>query len=240
MAEEIVSPYQMTESEYRHELDLFANEVDNANVIHQTYEEITCVSLTDQAVRSALDKHALFWNVQFYSLQTSLMMVLGRIFDTDGDAHSVHKIVNATIGSVDIFSKESLAKRKISAGVTGKNLENFMADRWIPCSSLDLRHLKKALVAHTTRYKTAYGPIRDKYIAHRVINDADDVWKLFAATNRTEIGETIAFLHDLAEALQDLYHNGSEPILGRERSGSYDRKIRDGVRVVLGMIAARE
>lgn len=229
----------MTESEYWHQLDLFATEVDNANVIYHTYEEINCVSLTDQDVHTALDKHALFWNVQVYSLQTSLMMVLGRIFDMDGDTHSVHKVINATICSLSIFSKDSLEKRKITHGVTGKDLENFMVGTWAPSCASDLRPLKKALVTHTTRYKNTYRPIRDKFIAHRVINNPDDVWNLFAATNRTEIGETIAFLSDLVEALQDLYQNGREPVLGGQRSGAYNRKIRDGVKEVLSIIAAK-
>ncbi len=240
MAEDVESRYQMTESEYWHQLNLFATEVDNANVIYHTYEEINCVSLTDEAVHSALDKHALFWNVQVYSLQTSLMMVLGRIFDTDGGSHSVHKIVNATIGSVNIFSKVSLKKRKIRDGITGTHLEAFMIDIWAPTCSSDLRQLKKAVSTHTTRYVNVYKPIRDKFIAHRVINDPNEVWKLFAATNRTEIGETIAFLSDLVEALKGLYQDGREPVLGGQRSGAYNRKIRDGVKEVLGTIAAKE
>lgn len=230
----------MTESTYWHRLKLFATEVDNVNVIYQTYEEIHCVALTDQAVRSALEKHALFWNAQTYSLQTSLVMVLGRIFDTHGDSHSVHKVVNATIGSLDIFSKESLERRKIADGITGKDLETFMADAWAPQNPSDLRYLKKELTPHTSRFKRAYGPIRDKFIAHRVISDPEDVWGLFAVTNRTEIGETIAFLEDLVEALQGLYMNGRKPILGGQRSNAYNRKIRDGVKEVLTTIAAKE
>jgi hypothetical protein len=60
MTEDVESPYQMTESEYWRQLDLFATEVDNANVIYHTYEEINSVSLTDQDIRVALDKHAIF------------------------------------------------------------------------------------------------------------------------------------------------------------------------------------
>jgi hypothetical protein len=239
MAKDDETRYQLTEAHYWHQLDLFATEVDNANVIYHTYEEISCVSLTDRGVRSALDKHALFWKVQVYSLQTSLMMVLGRIFDTDGDTHSVHKVINTTIGSANIFSKASLEKRKINHGITGKDLESFMAATWAPRSSSDLRYLKKALIGYSARYKEAYGPIRDRFIAHRVINDPDDVWKLFAATNRTEIGETIAFLGDLVEALQDLYQNGRKPVLGRQSSNAYIRRIRDGVKEVLSTIAAQ-
>jgi hypothetical protein len=238
MTQGVESRYQMTESEYWNQLQLFAIEVDNVNVIYQTYEEINCISLTDQDVRSALNRHALFWNVQVYSLQTSLMMVLGRIFDTDGDVHSVHKVISATLSNVKIFSKDSLEKRKITHGVTGKDLEHFMIDTWSPTSASDLRYLKKAVATHATHYRNVYGPIRDKFIAHRVINDPNDVWNLFAATNRTEIGETIAFLGDLVEALQDLYQNGREPVLGSQRSVAFNRKIRDGVKEVLGIAAS--
>jgi len=240
MAEDFESPHQMAESEYWHQLDLFATEVDNANEIYHTHEEINCLALTDQDVRAALDKHANFWTVQVYCLQTSLMMVLARIFDTDDDTHSVHKVINSTIRSWNIFSKDSLEKRKITHGVVGKDLENFMGRTWAPSCARDLRHLKKALVAHSTRYKNAYRPIRDKFFAHRVINDPNKVWDLFAATNRTEIGETITFLSDLVETLRDLYQNGREPVLGGQRSGAYIRKIRDEVKEVLSRIAAAD
>jgi hypothetical protein len=239
MAEDVELRYQMTESEYWQQLDLFATEVDNATAIYHTYEEINCVSLTDQDVRAALDKHALFWNVQMYSLQTSLMMVLCRIFDTDGDTHSVHKVINATIGSLNIFSKDSLEKRKMAQGVKGKDLENFMVGTWAPSRASDLRHLKKALVTHTTRYTNAYRPIRDKFIAHRVINNPDHVRDLFAKTDRTEIGETVDFLSELMMALQYLYLNGREPVLGGQHSGANNRKIRDGVKEVLDIIGAK-
>jgi hypothetical protein len=238
MTEEVEPRYQTAESDYWRKLELFATEVDNANVIYQAYEEIQCLSLVDKDVLSALYKHALFWNVQVYSLQTSLIIVLGRIFDTDSDAHSVHKIVNTTLSNVNIFSKDSLKKRVSARGVIGDALENFVVGSWAPTSAADLRPLKKALSAHASRYRSVYGPIRDKFLAHRVINDPNDVWKLFTATNRTEIGETVAFLGDLVEALRDLYQNGIEPVLCGRRSSTYNRKIRDGVKEVLGIVAA--
>jgi len=71
---EVESRYQL-QIDYWNQLQLFAVEVDNVNVIYQTYEEINCISLIDKDVRSALDKHPCFWNVQLYSLQTTMMVV---------------------------------------------------------------------------------------------------------------------------------------------------------------------
>ncbi len=237
MSEEIDPRHKMTESDYLKELELFATEVDNARVIYHTYEEMNCISLTDNDVFVALNKHALFWNAQIYSLQTSLMIVLGRIFDTDGDVQSVHTVMKATLANLNLFSRESLRRRKSGGELTAQDIENFLDGTWEPADVADLRPLKKAVSAQATYYRDVYRPIRDKFLAHRVINDPNDVWNLFAATNRTKIGETIEFLVDLVETLRDLYHNGIQPTLGGQRSRRYNQEIRDGVKDVLDVIA---
>jgi hypothetical protein len=228
----------MTASEYWQEVELLSIEVEDAIAVYQTYEEINRLALENQEIFAALNRDALFWKVQAYTLQTSLIIVLGRIFDTADDAHSVHKIVAATILHIEFFSRDALGERRRSSGLTPRDLENFVSTAWVPNGGSDLEHLRNALSAHTKQYKKVYLPIRNKLFAHRLMNDAEAVAGLFAPTNRAELGSILDFLHDLMDAIEQLYLNGREPELGTRVYDAHNQRIRDGVKNVLGRIAA--
>ena len=87
-------------------------------------------------------------------------MVLWRIFDSAGKAHSIHKAVNATLGHIEFFSAASLALRKIAGGPKPDWLDTYIANAWVPGGAKDLRHLEKALRPHTKLFYEVYAPIR--------------------------------------------------------------------------------
>jgi hypothetical protein len=228
----------MTEPEYWQEVQRLSAEVEDAIAIYQTYEEINRLAQENENILLALNNDALFWKVQVHSLQTSLIIILGRIFDPAGDAYSVHRILSATLRHLEFFSKDALTERKRALGLKPFDLENFMTRAWVPNSTAELRHLRKSLTTHTKLYTEVYLPIRNKIYAHRLMNDAEAVFGLFAATNRTEIGSTLDFLHDLMDAIEHLYLNGTEPELGTRHFDLHNQRIRDGVKKVLGRLAA--
>jgi hypothetical protein len=228
----------MTGPEYWLEVQLLSAEVEDAIAIYQTHEEINRLALENENILLALNKDALFWKVQSYSLQTSLIIILGRIFDTGVDVHSVHKIIAATICHLEFFSKDALAERKRASGLTPFDLENYMSNAWVPNGSAELEHLRNSLSTHTKQYREVYLPIRNNVYAHRLMYDAEAVSGLFAATSRTEIGSILDFLHDLMDAIEQLYLNGTKPELSIRHYDLHNQKVRDGVRNVLGRIAA--
>ena len=68
----------------------------------------------DGAILRTLNKDALFWKVQLYSLETSVFIMLGRIFDSATEAHSIHKLIAATLDNIEFFSKDALSARRIA------------------------------------------------------------------------------------------------------------------------------
>ncbi len=228
----------MTASEYWQQVQLLSIEVEDAIAVYQTYEAINRLALEDREIFLTLNRDALFWKVQTYSLQTSLIIVLGRIFDTADDAHSVHKIVAATLRHLEFFSRDALRERKSELGLTLHDLEHFMSKVWVPSATADLKHLKKAVSRHTEQYQQVYRPIRNEILAHRLTNDAEAVAGLFASTNRVELASILDFLHDLTDAIELLYLNGTKPELGTRSYDSHNQRIRDGVKNVLGRMAA--
>jgi hypothetical protein len=221
-SESIADPRpRFTDAQYLKELQNTSNEVLDAIAVFHTYEEINLLALEDPAVYQALNKDADFWMVIAHSLQTTLFITLARIFDTGPNAHSIHRFVNITVGHPHLFSREALKARRIA--MNGRKqpewIGEFLNGTWEPNGSADLRSLKKELAPHAKKFEEVYRPIRHTFIAHRAVN-IEEVSQLFQRTNRAELGEILDFLHDLTDAIWQLYNNGIRPELGR-RSASY-------------------
>lgn len=223
----------MPESEFWRLVQLLSTEIEDGVTIFHTYEGLNRAILNDEKIALILNEEALFWKVLRYSLQASLFIALGRIFDSAADALSIHKAVNAMIGNPELFSTTALRRRKTSAGFDAGGLDRFIGLAWVPPSSAALRILKKQLSAHSKRFEQIYRPIRDAIFAHRLMSNEEAASALFSDTDRSEISNILDFLHDLIDAIQDLYENGSQPVLGRRRYQEYNQRIRDGVGSVL-------
>jgi len=227
----------MNETEYWNEVELLSAEVEDVIAIFYTYEEINRLAVEDHEIWETLQKEALFWNVQAYSLHTSLFIVLARVFDSSGDAHSIHKLINATLSNIHFFSKQALAKRKMAGGPKPEWLDDYVARAWAPSAARDLRHLKISLREYDRRFKKVYLPIRNKIFAHKAIADSQAVFALFEKASHKEIAATLDFLHDLIEAICNLYLNGIKPELGQRSHGEGNRQIKRGAENVLRKLA---
>jgi hypothetical protein len=223
----------LTAAGYWSEAQLVSSEIESAIIIFHTYEEINRLALEDSAILAALNNSALFWQTQMHCLQASLFLTLNRIFETDAEAHTIYTLLNATLGNVPLFSAAALATRKTGGGPKPEWLDNYMAQAWTPKSAEDLRHLKKAVAPHAQRFREVYQPIRHAIYAHRLMSDEQAGVQLFQDTRRDEVGAILDFLHDLIEAILNLFTNGFRPVLGTKDFKEYNQRIRDGVGKVL-------
>ena len=94
----------LTPAKYWSEVELLSTEIEDAIIIHHTYEEINRLAVHDEAILKSLNKDPLFWQTQMHCLQTSLFLTLSRIFDNKANAHTIHKLINATLGNLQLFS----------------------------------------------------------------------------------------------------------------------------------------
>jgi hypothetical protein len=117
----------VTESEYERELRFLSVEIVDAMAVWQTYNEINRLTLEEGAILRALNKDALFWKVQLYSLEISVSVMLGRIFDSAPDAHSIHNLIAATFDNIEFFSKDALSARRIAGKTKPDWLDEFVA-----------------------------------------------------------------------------------------------------------------
>ena len=229
---------QLTDDEYWEECQNLSVEVEDAISIFHTHEEINRLALENPAVLKAINADALFWNVTSSSLQTALFIILARIFDTSPGAKSIHKLLNATLAQPELFSRDSLRRRRMK-GITEepKWLREFREGIWTPNGPSDLRYLKKQLAPYSTKFDEVYRPIRNTAIAHRA-TVRTDLYELFQLTSRAEVGGILDFLRDLMDSVIELFSNGRKPELGTraEHYGRRNQSIRDGTKNVITKI----
>src|SRR5262249_9901320 len=145
-------------------------QVEDALAIYYTFEQINDLSGADADILDALQADALFWNVQKHASQTTLFIILGRIFDSSGDAYSIHKLIKDTKANCGFFSHEALRIRKQRLNLSPQVLESYFTGLWVPDPTC-IESLVDALVPHIERYNNVYRLLRNKLYAHSLTND---------------------------------------------------------------------
>ena len=212
----------MTEAEYWRDYELVREEVHVAIGCFYSWLEIHNFAAGNKAAFLKLNEHPDFWNLQLYSLQLTFFIALGRIFDDGSDAHSIHKLLAATVAHPEFFSKESLGKRKMQGKKKSNWLDAYLDEVFEP-SVADLRVLKKTAAQHKKKFDSAYRDIRNYVFAHRILKDKEKVSQLFGKTKIQDINDILYFLDDILEAIWQLFQNGREPALGVENFDQKDR-----------------
>jgi hypothetical protein len=221
----------MTEAEYWADYSLIHNDVQSAIETFYTYVEIHNFAAENDIVYRRMNKHPTFWNIQLHALQATFFITLSRIFDSGKDVHSIHKLLAATVAHPEFFSKDALAIRKWDEGDEPEWLANYLSNAFEPTTS-DLRALKKALSPIRSKYALAYHDIRNYVFAHKVLKEQQQITTLFGNTKIGDVDEILYSLHDLTEAIWQLFHNGIKPELG-VCSYDYRNRIKNTVRGVM-------
>jgi hypothetical protein len=128
------------EAEFKQELEVFSNEVEEAIQSFYAEQTIYNVAREDQNVHRALNRNAAFWNLTSRALQANAIIVLGRIFDSDPRAHTINRVLQLAAQNPAIFSKTALEKRKLPHA--GKHTAEFMRTAYIPKKG-DFQRLQK-------------------------------------------------------------------------------------------------
>ena len=88
--------------------DHFSNEVYQATACYVIWKNLQNQPAEDDALLMSLNQNALSWVFIRHSMMMSLIMALGRIFDTDGDSVSVDDLIKSCIVDIHQFSKSKL------------------------------------------------------------------------------------------------------------------------------------
>ncbi len=221
----------MTLAEYLQVHTILTNEVENALQSLYIYKEVNEFALEHPLALRRMNRHPEFWTATRHALQTTFIITLGRVFDTDDGTHSIHRLVAETVRHPEYFSRSALEVRKRDSGLSPQDLTDYMRDAFEPDAAA-LRKLRKALKLVTSKYEANFKPIRNKMFAHREMLDRAATQALISKGLMTDLEKLLYFVHDLLACIWQLFYNGNEPKLG-EREYDYKRRAREATRGAL-------
>src|SRR5258708_34913932 len=156
------------ETEFKSELEVFCNEVEEA--IQSFYAEQTIHNLArrNSNVYHALNRNAAFWKITSRALQANAVIVLGRIFDKNSQAHGIHRLLDLAAKHPDIFSKAALERRKRPHA--GEWIDDLMRGAYVP-TKRDFSRFQGYADKQRAIYNGQYKVLRDKFFAHKERSD---------------------------------------------------------------------
>jgi hypothetical protein len=212
--EETAQAARRPEDRFEYELEVFRREADEAVQHLYAYLTMHAVAGDHKPVRQLYNAAPLFWMTALRALQTSVFIVLGRIFSQDAE-HSVHVLLRIAEKDHGIFSRESLAMRK--SEIPGLDVNEYVMRAFVPTAS-DFRALRREVGRWRGVYEANYRAVRNQVFAHAEVSQPDDVSALFAKTNIQELEVLVTDLVGLHSRLQNLLQNGIAPNLARYNS----------------------
>jgi hypothetical protein len=198
---------------YKEYHDLFSNEVYQATACYVFWNRLQNEPAKDKNLLKAFNVSPLSWITIRHSMMSSLIMTLGRIFDTDGDAISIDDLIKSCINELDLFSKTSLRERKLAqSGFKKEWIDKYMEKVYEP-SEKDFQMLRPEINKYKEMYQNYYRPLRHKIFAHNDKGHYGNSSELWGATKGANVVEILDFLEDLKITLQETYENGRKPEL---------------------------
>lgn len=202
------------EARFEDELEVFRREADEAVQHLYGYLTMHAVAGDHKEVPALYNSNPLFWLTTLRALQTSVFMVLGRIFSQESE-HNLDKLLRIAEEDQHIFSCDSLAKRK--SEIAGLNVEAYLKGKFFP-EAKDFRALRREVRDWRRIYEENYRAVRNQIFAHSEVSKPEDVHALFAKTNIGELEVLVTDLVGLHTRLQDMLQNGFAPALRRGNS----------------------
>ena len=206
----------LSEPEFWYMFDSVHGDVQAAIKSNYAYLTIHNIGAGDRTIYDQYQRHAQFWTLSTYALQTTFFMAFGRVFDHRKDSFSIQKLLSATVNHPELFSKTALRERKRNASrLTGPDpqwLVEYVDQAWEPTKA-DLQPLTAALAPHHDKFKEIYRPIRHRYFAHRGMQSQQAILALFSKTLIGDVAEILRFLHTLLWAIREMAWNARRPNL---------------------------
>ncbi|EDY82204.1 hypothetical protein VDG1235_1824 [Verrucomicrobiia bacterium DG1235] len=191
-------------------LSKFNEEVVALSSTFYTWKGIHDIAYECSEIERTLNLDAETWNIILHSLQVTHFMTLGRIFDIDGDAFSIHKLLRECIDNIDDFSKEALRERKRVAPPVNADrnwLDSYMDSKYSPTQA-DFLRLRGETSKKQKDYEEHIKPIRHKVYAHTDFSMMDTAHLLFSKTKIKQIEDLVIYALKIDRVLTRLYDNG--------------------------------
>lgn len=199
--------------DFEKELDIIRQEVHKVTYCYRVHMEIRLQMNKDDSLLNRMNDNSEFWRTILYSLQTSYIAGLGRLFDKSTDVLSVNRFLNNCIKNYKIFSLDSLKNRRTNNGNSSPSwLKEFLARAFIP-EQRDFQPLQAKIKQSQKLFEKKMKPIRDTVVAHNIEPNGSSRSELFSKYNSADLDDVLHALNVVCESLWELYHNGKRPDL---------------------------
>ncbi|HDM8215184.1 TPA: hypothetical protein P0E22_005270 [Vibrio harveyi] len=186
----------------------YSNEVFALTRTYFTWKCINTMASKDKEILKAINNAPSTWKAILHSLQTTMFISLGRIFDIDDEAFSIHKFVKFCADNFEEFGRCELRNRKMAGYKEPPEwLEGYLNTAHYPKKEEFLR-LRGEVAKKYKVYESTYKPIRHKFMAHKDFSAIGSADSLFSKTNITELEEIISFCIQIKLVIRQQYDNG--------------------------------
>ncbi|MDF5696582.1 hypothetical protein P3736_24295 [Vibrio parahaemolyticus] len=194
----------------------YSNEIVTLTRTYFIWKCINTMASKDEEILKSMNHTPSTWNAILHSLQTTMFISLGRIFDIDDEAFSIHKFVKFCADNFEQFGRCELRKRKMAGHEEPpKWLEGYLNTAHFPKKEEFLR-LRGEVAKKCKVYESTYKPIRHKLMAHKDFSAIGSADSLFSKTNITELEEIISFCNQIKLVIRQQYDNGRKMNLSSE------------------------
>ena len=112
----------------------FCNEVHRLFSCYLFWKMLNNRVAEDKKLHFALNRTPMSWIVTSYSLNVTLFIILGRVFDVDNNAFSVNDLLKCCVSEIDSFSLDRLRERKMKDqnGIEPEWLHEYIKNAYEP------------------------------------------------------------------------------------------------------------
>ncbi|MER9968123.1 hypothetical protein [Mesorhizobium sp. M0060] len=169
----------------------------------------------ENAVLDKLQKNGSFWTDYEHLALTTVIIGLGRIFDSQKNAHCVQRLQDEIKSDLKHFGKSALTARKRALTSNADDWLSKYIEGVHEFDANDLKAVSNEIGRAEALWKKCK-PMRDRVFAHDQAQTRDARTKIFTAITYDDIIAVSQVLTNLANALFEAEQNGRQPQFGHD------------------------
>jgi len=217
------------------DVEKFGQEVETALRAFYAYKSANELFSHDT---SLFYKNPHFWMIFLGSVQRTLFISLGRLYDPGKDAFTFQKFIKGCRENVEEFGREYVEKRKLDSlriqiePGRPEWLDGFLNDACYGKLE-DIDKLARLAKPYNRRMRGLYMEIRSKIFAHAILHDEAAASDLLADTSLTEIENALTALWSIYEQVWHMAYNGSKDLTFEIRPYRYKDEVHRAVKMAV-------
>lgn len=169
-----------------------------------------------------LNKSPRFWLDWNYMALQTVIIFLGKIFDTQSRTHNIDQLMEGLSQSLNKFTKEELPQRKIKFGLIDPAILEEAVNRAQDWNIVDITNIQTQ-VDKAKELWEKFKPLRNRIYAHQQMLTDQDRDSLFSNTTFTDLENLVQILINISHVIEQAELNGLRPDFSNDYKGLINR-----------------